>query len=121
KHRDVRCECAEDCEHAEQQQVELIDEAAAKPVAELTLSRGADEHSEDGRAADQRDFRAAREFRRQNVRHERAEDREVDDVEEISRGDECNDSAVQRRYLCLLDRLPDLYFYSLIHAPSLPI
>ena len=34
--------------HAEQQQVELIDEAAAEPVAELTLSRSADEHAEDG-------------------------------------------------------------------------
>ena len=70
KHRKVRCECSEQGEHAEQQQIELIDEAAAVAVAELTLSRGADEHAEDGRAANERDFRTARELRRQNVRHE---------------------------------------------------
>src|SRR5262245_13751262 len=121
KHRYVRCECTNDGEHAEQQQIELVDETAAKPVAELTLSRGADEHAEDGRAADQRDFRAARELRRQNVRHERTEDREVDDVEEISRGDECNDSAVQRRYLCLVERVADVCLYGLSHGLSLPI
>src|SRR6478752_4303056 len=121
KHRHVRRKCADNGEHTEQQQVELIDEAAAVPVAELTLPRGADEHAEDRRAADQRDFRAARELRRQNVRHERAEDRKVDDVEEISRGDECDDSAVQRRYLCLVERVADVCLYGLSHGLSLPI
>ena len=121
KHRDVRRECTEDREHAEQQQVELIDEAAAEPVAELTLSRSADEHAEDGRAADQRDLGAARELRRQNVRHERAEDRKVDDVEEVSRGDQRDHFAMQRRYLRFVERVADICLYGLSHGVSLPI
>ncbi len=121
KHRDVRRERTEDGEHAEQQQVELIDEAAAEPVAELTLSRGADEHAEDGRAANQRDLRAARELRRENVRYERAEDRKVDDVEEVSRGDQRDHFAVERRYLCVVERVADVRLYGLSHGLSLPI
>ena len=89
--RDARGERAEDGEDAEQQQVELIDESAAEPVAELTLAGGADEHAEDGGAADGRDFGSGRELRSEDVRNERAEDGEVDDVEEISGGDERDD------------------------------
>ena len=51
--RDARRQRAEDREDAEQQQVELIDEPAAEPVAELALAGGADEHAEDGGAADE--------------------------------------------------------------------
>src|SRR5262249_34345371 len=50
--RHARSESAEDREHAEDEKVELVDEAAAETVAEFTLTGGADEHSEDGGAAD---------------------------------------------------------------------
>ena len=54
--RHARGERAEDGENAEQQQVELIDEAAAEPVGEFALAGGADEHAENGGAADDRDL-----------------------------------------------------------------
>src|SRR4029077_8909521 len=76
-------EGAEDREGAEQEQVELIDEAAAEPVGEFALADGAEEHAENGGAADGRDLRSGCEFGLQEERHQRAEDREIDDVEEI--------------------------------------
>ena len=42
---DVRRQRAEDGEDTEKQEVELIDEPAAEPVAEFALSGGADEHA----------------------------------------------------------------------------
>src|SRR3974390_1807494 len=51
--RDVRRERAQDRKRAEQQQVELINEPAAEPVAQLALAGGADRHAEDGGAADE--------------------------------------------------------------------
>ncbi len=74
--RDARGERAEDREHAEQQQVELIDEPAAEAVAEFTLAGGADEHSENRGAADGGDFGAGRELGLNHVRNQRAEDGE---------------------------------------------
>ena len=68
--RDARGQRAEDGEDTEQQQIELIDESPAEPVAELTLAGGADEHAEDGGAADGSDFRSRRELRLQNERNE---------------------------------------------------
>src|SRR5262245_53013286 len=62
KHCHVRGEGTEDGENAEQQQVELIDETAAEPIAELPLTSRADEHTEDGGGANQSDFCAAREL-----------------------------------------------------------
>src|SRR5207342_1672774 len=121
KHRDVRRERPKNGEDAEQQQVELIDEAAAEPVAELTLSRGADEHAEDRGGTNQRNLWTARELRRQDVRHERAEDCKIDDVEEVSRGDQRDHSAVERRYFCFVERVADVCLYGLSHGLSLPI
>ena len=68
--RDARSEGAEDREDTEQEQVELVDEPAAEAIAEFTLAGGADEHSENGGAADRGDFGARRKLRLQNVRHE---------------------------------------------------
>ena len=68
--RHGRCEGAEDCEDAEQQQVELIDKAASETIAELSLTRGTDEQAEDGGAADQRDFRPGRELGLKDERDE---------------------------------------------------
>src|SRR4029077_2313345 len=121
KHRDVLRECTEDREHTEHQQVELIDEATAKPVAELALSRSADEHAEDGRASNQGDLCAARELRRQDVRHERAEDRKADNGEKVCRGAQPDHSAVQWRYLRFVKRVADVCLYGLSHSLSLPI
>src|SRR5580700_10667646 len=52
--RHARSECAEDREGAEQEQVELIDESAAEPVGEFALAGSAQEHAENGGAADGR-------------------------------------------------------------------
>src|SRR5262249_16056831 len=58
--RYIRSKCSENCENAEQQQVELIDEPTAEPVTKLTLACGADEHSKDGSAADGRSLGSRR-------------------------------------------------------------
>ena len=63
-----RSERPQDREDAEQQQVELIDESAAEPVAEFTLAGRADEHSENRGAADSRCFGAGRELGLDQVR-----------------------------------------------------
>ena len=114
--RHARRERAEDREHAEQQQVELIDEPAAEAVAEFTLAGGADEHSEHRGAADGGDFGAGRELRLQDVGNERAEDGEVDDVEEISRGDQRDNPSMQRRYFCFVQRFADKSLNGLSHG-----
>ena len=56
QHGDVRRERAQDRENAEQQKIELIDEAPAEPVGELALAGGADGQAENGGAADCRGF-----------------------------------------------------------------
>lgn len=67
---DARGQRAEDGEDAEQQQIELINESPAEPIAELTLAGGADEHAEDGGAAYGSDFGSRRELRLKDERNE---------------------------------------------------
>ena len=114
--RDARGKRAENREHAEQQQVELINEPAAEAVAEFTLAGGADEHSENGGAADGGDFGSGRELGLKYVRNERAEDGKIDDVEEISRGDERDNSSMERRYFRLIQRAADKCLNCLSHG-----
>ena len=95
--RDARRERAEDGENPEQQQIELIDESPAEAVGEFALAGSAEKHAENSGAADGRDFGAGCEFGLQDERNQRAEHGEVDDVEEISRGDQRDDFAMQRR------------------------
>src|SRR4029450_12971950 len=61
---------------------------------------------------------AARELRRQDVRHERAEDREINDVKKVSSCDQRDHSAMQRRYLRLVERVADICLDGLSHGYS---
>src|SRR5262249_25029469 len=61
QNRHARGERAKDRENSEQQQVELINEPAAEPIAQLALSSGADEHAEYCGAADGCGFGGCRE------------------------------------------------------------
>ncbi len=46
----------------------------------------------------------------------------VDDVEEVSRGDERDNSSMQRRYLCFVQRIADECFNCLSHGvPPYPV
>ena len=54
--RNARSERTENSKDAEQQKVELVDEAAAKAVGEFALARGAEEHAENAGAANRGDF-----------------------------------------------------------------
>ena len=112
----ARGDGAENGEDAEQHQIELVDEAAAEAVGELTLTGGADEHAENGGRADEADFRSGCELRLQDERHERAEDREVDDVEKVSGGDQADDLLMQWRYLCFVQRFANEGFDALSHG-----
>ncbi len=116
---EVRRECAEDGEDAEEQKIELIDEPAAEPVGEFALTGGADGKADDGGAADERGVGCG-EAGLDDERDERAIDRIIDDVAEISRGDERDDPLMQRRNLGLVQRIVDEAFYGLCH-PSPPL
>ena len=111
---------AEDGKHAEHQQIELVDESPAESVAKFTLAGGAKEHAEHGGAADGRDLSAGRKLGLQDVRNKRAEDGEVDDIEEVTGRDKRDHSAMQRRYRCLVQRIANesLYGLSLSHSVS---
>ena len=109
----ARSERAEEGEDAEQQQVELVDEAPPEPVGELALARGADEQAEHGGAADGRNFGSGRKLGLQEERNQRTEHREVDDVEEIAGGDERDNAPMQRRYFRVIERVADKTFDSL--------
>ncbi len=88
----------------------------AEPVAEFTLAGRADEHSENGGAADCRDFGSGRELGLKQVRNERAEDGEIDDVEEVSCGDKRDNSSMQRRYFRIIQRVADECLNRLSHG-----
>jgi hypothetical protein len=81
---------------AEQQQVELVDGFAAEPIGEFALAERSDKQTEQGNAADPRDLLLGDEPAADQIRHQRAEDREIENVEEISRGDQGQDAPVQR-------------------------
>src|SRR5262249_32239591 len=102
-----RRERAQDGENPKQQQIELINRLAAPPVAELALSSGADEHSNHGRASDQASLGRGRELGLDHVRDQRAQDDQVNDVEEIPGGDECDYANMERRDLCFIQRRAD--------------
>src|SRR5262249_52900638 len=105
--RHVRRKRAEDREHTEQQKVELIDEAPPEAVAELALSGGADEHAEDRGAADCGGFSGRGESRLDDVGDDRAQNSEIDDVEEIAGGDQRDHTTMQRRNLSVIERPTD--------------
>ena len=113
---------AEDREHAEQQQVELVDEAAAEPVAELTLAGGADEHAEDGGAADRRRLR-----RRSRTSTDRmygtSEPKIVKSMtsKKYPAAISPTTLAMQRRYLRVVQRVADKCLDCLSHGVSLPM
>src|SRR5262249_61683652 len=93
---------------------ELVDEATAEPVAQLSLPRGADRHAEDRGAADEAELRRREGFRQ--VWIERAEDRKVDHVEEIAGRDQPDDLHMKRRNLRLVERFADEGFHCLCHC-----
>ncbi len=114
--RDGRGQRAEDREHAEQQQVELIDGLAAPAVAEFALTGGADEHAEDRRAADQGGFGSGRELGLKHVRDQRAEHDHIDDVEEVTGGDQRDHLDMERRYFRVVQRVTDKSLNCLSHG-----
>ena len=61
---------------------------------------------------------AGREFGRDHVRNQRAEHDQIDDVEEISGGDQRDDLDVQRRDFCIVERIADEAFNGLSHGVS---
>src|SRR5205085_12465531 len=89
-------------------------------VAELTLAGGAYEHAENGGAADGRDFGSRRELRSEDERHQRAEHRKIDDVEEISCRDEPDYSSMQRRNFGVVERCADKALDGLSHGMPSP-
>ena len=119
--RDARRQRAEDGEDAEQQQVELIDEPAAEPVREFALAGGADGQAENGGAADQAASAAPAEAGLDDERHQRAEHGEIDDVAEISRGDQPDDAPMQRRNFRVVQRRADEAFDGLRPALCAPL
>jgi hypothetical protein len=66
------------------------------------LAGGADEHAEDGGTAYGCDFGSRRELGLKYVRNKGTEHGEIDDIEEISRGDERDNSPMKRRYFRLI-------------------
>jgi hypothetical protein len=116
--RDGRGKRSEDREDAEQQQVELIYESAAETIAEFTLTGRADEHSENGGAADASDFGPRCELGLKYVRNERAEDGKIDNIEEISSGYEPDNSPMKRRYFRIVQRGTDESLNCLSHGIS---
>jgi hypothetical protein len=73
-----------DRRQSEQQQVELVDRLAAKPVGELALTERADAKPDQGREADPADLVGRGEAALDNVGYQGAENREIDHVEEIA-------------------------------------
>jgi hypothetical protein len=56
----------------------------------------------------------------QQERHQRAEHGEIDDVEEIARGDQPDNAAMQRRDFCFVQSVADEGFDCLCHFHPLP-
>ena len=63
---------------------------------------------------------AGRELGREHVRNQRAQHDQVDDVEEISRGDQRDDFDVQRRYFRVVERRADKALDGLSHGMPSP-
>ncbi len=94
---------------------------AAKAVGQLALTQRADKEPEQGSAADGADPGRRREMRPQHVRHQRAQDDEVDDVEEQSGGDDRQHPLVDRPQPRVVERLVDIGHDRLRHRlPSSP-
>ena len=82
----IRRQRREDGDEAVEQDRGLEHPLAAEPVGELALPGGADEDSEELVTVPiAPSLRRRRELRADHVRHQRAQDDEVDDVEEIAR------------------------------------
>ena len=113
---DRRRQRAEDGEHAEDQQIELVDRLAAPAIAEFALADAAKEHAEHGGAADPGGFGAGREFGLDHVRDQRAQHDQVDDVEEVTGGDECDHLDVEWRYFRIVQRVADESLNCLSHG-----
>jgi hypothetical protein len=93
---------------------------APEPVGELALPQGAHEQAEDRHRADRADFRRGREMRAHHVGHERAQDDVVDDVEEITEGDERQDPVMHRPHGGRVEPLVDIGNDRLRHDVSPP-
>ena len=107
---------AEDREHAENQQIELVDRLAAPTVAEFALTDAADEHAEHRGAADPCRLGAGRELGLNHVRDQRTQHDQIDDVEEVTGGDERDHLDMQRRYFRIVQRVTDESLNGLSHG-----
>ena len=116
KPHDRRRQRAQDGEHAEDQQVELVDRLTAPAVAEFALADAAKEHAEHGGAADPGSFGPGGEFGLDHVRDQRSEHDQIDDVEKVTGGNERDYLDVKRRYFGIVERIADEPLYGLSHG-----
>src|SRR5215472_3862016 len=96
---------AGDRRQAEQQQVELVDRLAAKAVGELALPECAEEQAQQRRGADQSALGRRHELAVHHVGNQRAENRVVDHVAEISGGNEAQHPPMGRPHGGVVHRL----------------
>ncbi len=101
---------SDDRRNAEQQQVELVDRLAAESVGELALAERADKEAEQRDAADPRHLRPGDEAAFEQVGHQRAENREIEDVAEIARSDQRQDAPMERPHRGVVHLLADIGF-----------
>src|SRR5262249_34636632 len=91
---------------------------ATVAVGEFALAERADEQADELTGPDQADLGRLGEARLDHVGDQRAEDGEVDDVEEIGKGDERENAPMDRTKLCLVELCVDVRYDRLRHGGS---